>query len=340
MKLLILAGLVGLTALTPAHAANRWTAVPLNFEKGGLSAVATVGDSETWAVGSDIAAHQPVALRERDGNWESVAPPSSVGHLYGVSGRAPDQVWVVGTGGTALFDGARWNAFESTAASLADVAAAPDGQAWAVGEAETAGELQHWDPARRTWQRQQVPVGDGKSTLAGVSVRAADDVWVVGSNAADGTALALHWDGGKWVRTPVAGEGVQLHDVQHLAADDVWAVGRVVTADGDKPFLVHWDGRQWTVADAPTEKGWPASVSAVDGGLVAAGAEVDVPYLLRFENGKWRRDEVPAFSPETGGLSDVAGRGAALTVTGAINRGDPEGDQQPVAPYLGSTGQL
>jgi hypothetical protein len=164
----------------------------------------------------------------------------------------------------------------------------------------------------------------------------------------NGTALAVHWDGTAWTKAPVPvinGKAVQLQDVQHVSGDDVWAVGRVVTASGgspaDTPFLVHWDGQRWTAADAPTEKGWPASISAVEGGLVAAGAESEgelvKPYLLRYENGKWRRDEAPAFQPETGGLSDVAGHGPALTATGTINRGDPAGDVQPIAPYLGVT---
>jgi hypothetical protein len=92
------------------------------------------------------------------------------------------------------------------------------------------------------------------SSLSGVTVITANDVWAVGAfrnaSAVDRT-LIEHWDGTQWARvtSPNAGSGGNyLREVSGSATDDVWAVGSAV---GVGAISLHWDGTQWTNVPVP-----------------------------------------------------------------------------------------
>jgi hypothetical protein len=92
------------------------------------------------------------------------------------------------------------------------------------------------------------------SSLNGVTVISAGDVWAVGTyrntSGADRT-LIEHWDGVQWniVASPNVGTGGNyLLEVSGLASDDVWAVGWAV---GVGAISMHWDGEQWNLVTVP-----------------------------------------------------------------------------------------
>ena len=84
--------------------------------------------------------------------------------------------------------------------------------------------------------------------LDGVATVSSDDVWAVGSNAANNAPLIEHWDGTQWsvVNGPsVAGH---LHGVAVVSANDVWAVGGSLS---NTPLIEHWNGKQWSLVSSP-----------------------------------------------------------------------------------------
>lgn len=107
------------------------------------------------------------------------------------------------------------------------------------------------------WRIEPVPTISPTPTagpfLYGVSAISSVDVWSVGFYYAQGyvsVPQALHWDGSAWQGIPVPTPGLdidELYSVSALAANDVWAVGDYDTAfAGQRPFIAHWDGTQWT----------------------------------------------------------------------------------------------
>ena len=104
--------------------------------------------------------------------------------------------------------------------------------------------------------------------LYGTACDSPDDCWAVGwSNSGIAwTALAEHWDGRTWkpVGTPAppAGEFVNygLNTVTCISARDCWAAGiYLAPTDSEKllfrPLMEHWDGRAWSLVDAPSREG-------------------------------------------------------------------------------------
>jgi hypothetical protein len=119
----------------------------------------------------------------------------------------------------------------------------------------------HWDG--HDWSI--VPNSNGTTEpewLNDVTVVSANDVWAVGRQGMGAfQTLAKHWDGVNWnqVPTPNADTGsTELLAVAGAAADDVWAVGRqgdppswLASPDNSKPFLIHWNGSEWSVQLLP-----------------------------------------------------------------------------------------
>ena len=92
------------------------------------------------------------------------------------------------------------------------------------------------------------------SSLNGVAVISADDVWAVGTyrnTAGADRTLIERWDGTAWSIIPspnVGNGGNYLLEVSGVASDDVWAVGWAV---GVGAISMHWDGEQWTAVTVP-----------------------------------------------------------------------------------------
>jgi hypothetical protein len=178
-----------------------------------LTDVAMFPDGRAWAVGHGFPWGRPagpVALLLSECGWRHAALPEVPrGKLLAVAGTAADDVW-------------------------------------AVGAADRAGLIMHYDG--RSWTR--VPSPSTRFPLTDVEAVAPDDVWAVGRDR------VLHWNGRRWrrVKAPVTA----ANTVTASAPDDVWVAG-------GRGELACFDGRRWTVESSPHPLGetavWLASAS-------------------------------------------------------------------------------
>jgi hypothetical protein len=153
----------------------------------------------------------------------------------------------------------QWASFPiaGPANTLFDMAAGPDGTAWAVGQDATYTSAPSADIASpplamrwtgTTWQQVHA---SGKAGFAGVTVAPGGDVWAVGG--ADAGTLAMRWTGGAWAEVPVptghsATANGTLFSVAFSSPTDGWAVGGLTETGahaGNWPLIVHCDGTAW-----------------------------------------------------------------------------------------------
>lgn len=199
--------------------------------------------------------------------------------------------------------------FTAAGALLFDVDARTGSDAWAVG-AQTYHDpsrplAYHWDGTG--WTEMVTPHARDQvySTLAGVSIASANDVWAVGSgtnNFNDYRPLAVHWDGTSWRRAHVSPAMSDLTDVEAFA-EDAWAVGTGGTG------LVRWDGTSWDVADAPAL----GALYAIDGtsptDIWAVGGGNGGVLVEHWDGAAWsavRAPEPAGAGASLGGLSALA----------------------------------
>lgn len=196
-----------------------------------LVAVATLSDTDVWAVGADKGspkAHRSVIVHW-DGAHLDLTPGQTGDHLLGIAAISPSDVWAVGYSGEG-------------------------------------GLLEHWDGA--TWSREALPPRVG--ALDDIAMSSASSGWAVGTSAS-GHPLALRWDGTSWTRRTFEnrfGWNGELYSVAGSSPNDVWAVGE--SASGPMvalmgAYAVHWDGRRWHEVRVPSRAGEDESldVSAV-----------------------------------------------------------------------------
>ena len=112
------------------------------------------------------------------------------------------------------------------------------------------------------WKPTTVPTVAGIS-LQAVFARAADDVWIVGSQGKEDhtQTLTLHYDGQALSVVPspnLSGGRNDLHSVVAFAANDAWAVGEAVTRTEPVshyvPLVLHYDGERWSAVSVPDVK--------------------------------------------------------------------------------------
>jgi hypothetical protein len=118
--------------------------------------------------------------------------------------------------------------------------------------------------SRAGWTVQHAPVlGTGDNSLGAVTAVAPDNVWAAGNFLPDTTtsnqdatlAAADHFNGTKWVPTPVPDAGPNFNTLFGIAAagHKAWAVGVALDADYQAHSLIEaWDGGAWHIAAAPT----------------------------------------------------------------------------------------
>jgi hypothetical protein len=255
---------------------------------GDFGAVSAISATDAWAVGSfyggALAAHW-------DGSsWQQVAMPTpNVAEKFGFTAMAAisaTDVWAVGWHGRRQFKSERpliehwngsawkivphpspgWNSF------LNGVAAVSPRNVWAVGAYSAAPYryndrtlVLHWNGT--TWKRIPSPhpgVRPVGSSLSGVAVVSAKNIWAVGSYSPRAPSsghhtltLVLHWNGKKWRQVPstnpAGNSGFNvLYGVAALGRNDVWAVGGSWNSQFQGPPLVeHWNGHSWRTVPAP-----------------------------------------------------------------------------------------
>lgn len=297
---------------------TRWMRVPSpNGAAYGnqLSAVSVVSASDVWAVGSygDISPYGALALHWNGTEW-SIVPvpnpnPNFPQRLNGVSARAADDAWAVGSyqmdGGHAFtvhWDGTQWTQVDipsDPSDPLYAVKAISASDVWAVGggaDLSITPLILHWDGT--TWTDFS---GSGSGSLLAVDAVSASDVWAVGKTGegfSSNQTLTMHWDGTQWsvVPSPENSTGIsQLNGVSAIFSNDVWAVG--FSAPGlssdytaSETLIVHWDGTQWSIVGNPAAvSGRLYSIDALTAkSMWAAGAHINPRTLLeRWDGSRW-----------------------------------------------------
>jgi len=113
------------------------------------------------------------------------------------------------------------------------------------------------------WTVQRAPLlGTNDNSLGAVAAVSSHDVWAVGnflpdtkSSNQDATlAKAVHFNGMKWVNTPVPDAGPNFNTLFGVAAasDQAWGVGvRVNKAYFAHSLIEAWNGKAWHIATSP-----------------------------------------------------------------------------------------
>lgn len=269
---------------------TRLLPLPENTTGAKVNAAKAFGDAEAWLVGGydrgpllqqlSIAWH-----RVGDGDWEIVPTPSpqpcapdpgcAQVWFNAIDGAAPDDVWAGGWRYGTNQDG------------------------FAGGQLFLA----HWDGSE--WRQVDAPVTSGGSgaEITGIHAIASDDVWFVGSWITDSgwPALAMHWDGSSLqiVETPFPTPGTpgwSLAAVDAIATNDAWAVGH--GSDGDMsgiPYVLHWDGGGWQLADVPApgdSKAFGSLLALAADDVYAGGSWFTAgvgygPMILHYDGSAW-----------------------------------------------------
>lgn len=226
---------------------------------------------------------------------------------------------------------------------LLAVAAAPDGELWAVGgfgppEAPTSTLVERWDG--QLWVVTATPNAGTVNVLNAVAAAGPEDVWAVGrtSNGVEDLPLIERWDGAGWSLSsvPAIAGGAALYGVA-AAGRTVWAVGASGSAElgTEQALILRWDGKEWAGETLPALPG-PSVLRAVMAvspeDAWAIGAQGDRPLAFRFTGRRWRRISVPgrgqlvAIAPAPGdgawavGSSILRWNGTAWTDAGAARR--------------------
>jgi len=363
----------------PAFAAPAWVITPtvnpsplkVPFSNQ-LNAVGARTGTDAWAVGNFIGPNDDdgqVMLTEHwNGRaWSQVATPNVFRFdekLLAVSPAAANDVWAVGSTNktgfahtdpiTAHYDGASWTIVPTpvttggTKSILFGVANLGGGNAWAVGRsAANRALVEHWNGSAWTIVPTPDPVAPAGmtfsgSSLTGVSVRAANDIWAVGSFAAakgttsNGFTLTMHWNGSAWkvfpspnpaTPSPINGVGQTLNGVAEISPTDAWAVGNTIdTVSGsfqpDRPIALHWNGTSWSVTTIPNLGGGGllASVSASSSTSVwAAGPAGGTTSVLHWNGTSWTPETTPVGpdgAPLMKGVSAVPGSATEVWAAG------------------------
>ena len=288
-----------------------------------LTGVAAISPQDAWAVGyfstsggqSAPNLQQPLALHWNGSQWQSVAMPSPSTGSY---------------------------------ESLSAVAAVSSHDVWAVGD-DSAGNsalIEHWDGS--AWKVVAAPTAVNGGALTGLAAVASGDVWAVGSGAGTvrqgavcgiaGGGVIAHWDGTRWsnVALPTlagATQGVpySLAAVAATSAHDVWAVGNNSAYISDlsgayTPVILHYDGTNWTVAQAPstaTAEGLVGVAATASGAVWSVGQYEGrngpaASLIVQESGGVWS----PVPSPSPGTLANQLAGAAAITPNDAWVVGD------------------
>jgi plastocyanin len=314
-----------------------WTAVDTpspgsrdNF----LHEVVTVGPDDVWAVGAAQIGEEPATVIEHwDGAaWTRVTSPNvgaGANYLYGVDAASASDIWAVGTflnvGASrhrALilhYDGATWTTFPgpnvgsgNNYLQAVEVVSATD--IWAVGYHEddsgVVGTLiLHYDGSAWSIFPSPEPAPSG-NYLYGLSAIAPNDIWAVGAfyeaSAGNLQTMTLHYDGSAWSSVPspnqVASTPNLLMDVVATSASVAWAVGFANGTEDFEPFILEWDGTQWSLAGSSIRAGRFWGVDAVSRNDVWAVGGAGL--IQHWDGTAWQEITVP--STLTGTLFGVS----------------------------------
>src|SRR6266851_8290975 len=201
-----------------------------------LWAVAALGESDAWAVGTHTPLPRgiyPLAEHWDGQRWRVVPCPSPGGtrepnrsSLDAVAIDSPDDAWAVG----------KWSPIEHVPPSY--------------------GLIEHWNGAK--WTLVPVPSSGGHVTdveLTAVAAISPNAAWAIGEGVAGGRSVPVFmgWNGTRWrylpspVGTTTGGLGV-------ISARDIWLVGEqgaTKSVPKYRTLVEHWNGSKWAIVPAP-----------------------------------------------------------------------------------------
>ena len=240
------------------------------------------------------------------------------GAIFSVQGTGKDDVWLVGASATS---GPAWEHWNGEAWSQVDTDLWAGVDLWwtwpdadevlAVGSDGTILSLD-----RTTDEVTPVQGLRDQVTFFGVWGASAEDVWAVGGNVADSTALPALYrrQAGVWseVDAGPAGTPGTWFKVHGTAADDVWIVG---TLGG-----FHWDGFNWIDTQVPAEVEGLLTIHTGGPWPFAVGGSNQGKAIV-WQDGAWR-DVSPDFAPAINGVCASEEVVIAVGAQGAVYRWD------------------
>jgi len=240
---------------------------------GQFTAITATSSASAWAVGYTGTQQRPSPLIEHwDGSsWQQTTLPAGLGH-----------------------------------ADLLGIAAAPQGNAWAVGYITGTAPsvvMLHWDG--RSWRRVPLPWHPCHGMLTAVAATSASNAWAFGV-AEDNkgnleSSQGLHWNGSRWQLTPglygpVGRVGVPS-EVALGSAGSGWAVGSAdvtgpIKSSKQTPKTVAWQlrGGTWHRATVPglAEMGFAAVAATGPADAFATAYGSGIGEVIDHWNGtKW-----------------------------------------------------
>jgi len=309
------------TSWTTVRSPNPGTPITcLPYNSGNwLAAVAVESPNDVWAVGYQFSCTtliKPLVLHWNGRRWSEVATPAlnpeDNSALLGIVARAPDDIYAVGyhpAENLAVltlvehWNGEEWSVVPSpnlspTGCILSGIAAAPNGELWAVGDSVDADTTSiqtlvlhsvdgmNWEivpspnPLPPDFLQQNV--------LVAVTAPAPDDVTAVGYlldfDHQRTLTLIEHWDGEEWSVVPSpnwnvnAGALNKLTSVSALATDNLYAVGFNNSGAGGnfQTMIQHFDGEGWSIINSPvpglSQQLWGVKAHPGSGAVWAGGA--------------------------------------------------------------------
>ncbi len=272
---------------------------------GSLSDIAARGPTNVWAVGQegvwDDWQSRGVITHWDGDSWNAVGirnDASGAGRLRSISAASPTELWAVGEGHDSLpyvarGDGSTFDRVDVGPLRAGDwlggVAAVP-GRVVAVGGRAgrpliTTGASAGWTAAARR----------AEGTLYGVALLSAKEGWAVGETGDGPMILRLSGNTWKTVRVPRV-KGGFLRDVHADGPKRAIAIGGVYRGSGGKihPLALEWNGKRWSRMRVPNHAAELYGVTGDRHGRYWASgydpAHAHEPFLLRYENGKWKTD--------------------------------------------------
>ncbi len=236
--------------------------------------------------------------------------------------------WIPGRSRAGMiwhWDGETWNReFEKVGIPLQAAAFMPGGDAWGAGD---NGMLARWDGTE--WMAADSPTGQ---TLNAVSIRTADDGWAAGEGG-----QILRWDGNDWsVEMPYIARGrgdnalySRLLSLALLAPDDGWAAGGLEGGDFSQPWIMHWDGSEWSAVGLFEKKPpcrcslYAMHFSSADDGWAVGGG--DQTLVMHWNGAEWTYQTWPdgyrLLAIHGVSADDIWAAGIAENVASPINPG-------------------
>lgn len=141
------------------------------------------------------------------------------------------------------------------------------------------------------WRTALAGTLSNNSALSDIASVGPDAAWAVGTQYVDGVGqgVILRWNGKTWRQqsTPDVPKPGVWHAVDGVSAHDVWAYGW----GHDGETLGHYDGKRWTQAPLPAEKGYGFAKLAAAPGRAWLVSDTAINSYAR---GVWQRTPLPS----------------------------------------------